>query len=78
MDKKELVDNLSKKLKVESAVAETAVNETIAEIASPLIFRKPGGEAGLILDNSCSNNCKEPNVKEVTTRPVLDSTRLTK
>jgi hypothetical protein len=60
MEKRELVAELSKKLKIESSVAESAVNETIAEIAAPYVFKRPGEEAGLILDNSCSNNCKEP------------------
>ena len=60
MEKKELVATISRKLKIESTVAESAVNDTIAELAAPYVFRKPGDEAGLILDNSCSNNCKEP------------------
>ena len=63
MEKKELVSALSKKLKIDAMQAEQAVNETIAELASPYVFRKPGAEVGL-LDNSCTNNCKEPAVRE--------------
>ena len=60
MEKRELVAAISKKLKVDSTIAESAVNDTIAELAAPYVFKKPGDEAGLILDNSCTNNCKEP------------------
>jgi hypothetical protein len=78
MDKNELVADLSRKLKVEGAIAEMAVNQTIAEIASPFVFRKPGEEAGLILDNSCRNNCKEPAAAEAITNPATNVGRLIK
>ena len=59
MEKTELVKNLKQKLNLESAQAEHAVDTVIAELVSPFVLRKPGGQVGL-LDNSCTNNCKEP------------------
>lgn len=59
MDKRDLVAAIQKKYKIESGVAESAVNDTIAELAAPFILKKAGGEVAF-LDNSCSNNCKEP------------------
>lgn len=59
MEKKELVSALAKKMKVDTARAELAINEVIAELASPYVFRRPGEEVAL-LDNGCHNNCKAP------------------
>ncbi len=70
MEKKELVTAISKRLKIESTIAEAAVNETIAELAAPFVFKKPGEEAGLILDNSCRNNCKEPAAAAEISTPI--------
>lgn len=57
MEKEEFVKVLAERLRIDTKNAETAVNMTIAEIASPFVFKRPGGEVGL-LDNSCTNNCK--------------------
>lgn len=59
VDKKELVDVIAKKASVSSEDALLMVNEVIAELVSPSIFGKPGGEVGFINDNNCKNNCKE-------------------
>lgn len=59
VDKKELVDVIAKKASVSNEDALFMVNEVIAELVSPSIFAKPGGEAGFINDNNCKNNCKE-------------------
>jgi hypothetical protein len=69
MEKKEMVEALTKKLKMDSAQAEQAVNMVILEIASPYIFKKPGGEVGF-LDNSCHNNCKEPSAIQTHVKPM--------
>lgn len=58
MEKRELVSAIAKKIKIDMTQAELAVNEVIAELASPYILKKPGEEVAL-LDNSCTNNCKE-------------------
>ena len=59
MDKKELIASIAKKVKIDPSVAESVVNDVVAELASPYIFRVPGGEVGL-LDNNCDNRCKAP------------------
>lgn len=57
MEREEFVKTLAERLRIDTTHAETAVNMTIAEIVSPFIFKRPGGEVGF-LDNSCTNNCK--------------------
>jgi hypothetical protein len=71
LDKRELVAELSKKLKIENSVAESAVNETVAELVAPYVFKRPGDEQGFILDNSCSNNCKEPAAVSTPSTPSI-------
>lgn len=57
MEREEFVKTLAERLRIDTTHAENAVNMTIAEIVSPFVFKRPGGEVGL-LDNSCTNNCK--------------------
>lgn len=59
MEKRELVSALAKRVKIDMAQAELAVNEVIAELASPYVFKKPGEEVAF-LDNGCNNSCKAP------------------
>jgi nucleoid DNA-binding protein len=59
MEKNEVVARLAESLKLDRKQAEAAVDAVIAELASPFVFRRPGEEVAL-LDNSCTNNCKEP------------------
>ena len=66
MEKEELVKAIAKRISIDAQKAELAVNEVIAEIASPFVFRKPGEEVGFI-DNSCTNNCKPADI----TTPVV-------
>ncbi len=68
MEREELVKSIAKKLSIEEQKAEIAINEVIAELASPFVFRRPGEEVGL-LDNSCTNNCK-PTSLELTSPGV--------
>jgi hypothetical protein len=59
MEKEELVKAMASKLNINDSQAELTVNAVIAELASPLVFKKPGEEVGFINDNNCRNNCKE-------------------
>ncbi len=68
MEKAELVKVLSQRLRMEPQQAEQAVELVIAELVSPAILRKPGAEVAF-LDNSCTNNCKAPEIAEQVTRP---------
>jgi hypothetical protein len=59
MDKKELIAAIAQRADIKEAAAAVALNEAIAEMVSPSIFKQPGGEVGFINDNNCTNNCKE-------------------
>ena len=58
MNKKELVEQIAARTKISTDQSALAVNEIIAEIAAPYVLRAPGSEVAL-LDNSCTNLCKE-------------------
>jgi nucleoid DNA-binding protein len=59
IEKKTLVEAIAKKINIGQEQAETIVNETIAELVSPVFFGKPGERVGFINDNHCTNNCKD-------------------
>jgi hypothetical protein len=58
MERKELVEMVSRRANVSMEQAELAINQTIVELVSPQLFKVPGGEVAF-LDNNCNNNCKE-------------------
>lgn len=66
MEKMELVDAIARKLELEPRRAELAVDAVLAELVSPWIMVRPGEEIAL-LDNSCTNNCKQPMAAEFET-----------
>lgn len=59
IEKKALVEAIAKRINVSEVDAQAVVDDVIAELVSPLIFGRPGEEAGFINDNNCKNNCKE-------------------
>ncbi len=63
MEKMKLVEAIARKLELEPRRAELAVDAVIAELVSPWIVARPGEEVAL-LDNSCTNNCKQPMAAE--------------
>jgi hypothetical protein len=63
MEKEELIKAIAGRLKIETPVAESAVNQVIAELVSPFLLRKPGQEVGFINDNHCRNNCPKGEVE---------------
>jgi hypothetical protein len=67
MERKELINLISAKYKINERQAESAVNQVIAELVSPFLLRKPGQEVGFINDNHCINNCpkKEAEVESL-------------
>ncbi|AGA89377.1 hypothetical protein Thimo_0525 [Thioflavicoccus mobilis 8321] len=67
MDKKELIANIAQRASIKETEAAVALNEAIAEMVSPSIFKQPGEEVGFINDNHCHNNCKE----QLATRELL-------
>lgn len=67
MTKNDLVAQIAKKAGIKESQSETVVNEVIAELVSPHVLRAPGSEVAL-LDNSCTNNCKEQLAERVPTR----------
>jgi hypothetical protein len=59
MNKHELVASIANRASIKETEAAVALNEAIAELVAPSIFRQPGEEVGFINDNNCTNNCKE-------------------
>ena len=58
MDKKQLVEKISKRMSIDATKADTAIDSVIADIVSPYVLN-PGETVGFINDNNCRNNCKE-------------------
>ncbi len=67
MEKQELVKTIAGKLKIETGVAEQAVNDVIVELVSPYVLRRPGEEVAF-LDNNCNNSCRPVDVTPITER----------
>lgn len=68
MKKDELIKKIATRQKIDPKSVELIIDETIAELAAPVLFPTPGEEVGFINDNNCKNNCKEGLVGRKTSR----------